>query len=151
MSAIDLFTTDPSYQLHVEHTLDSLAHLCASIAESKGFTHDEKVVLARMTESHQRDWPGTDVTDSTLAWLDSTILQAELARVHSELSEALEGARKPHADKHCPSLDNLSVELADAVIRIFDIAGRRQLPLGRALVEKCLANIARPYKHGKNS
>lgn len=43
-----------------------------------------------------------------------------VALMHSELSEALEGDRKGLTDQHLPHLTSVSVEMADALIRIFD-------------------------------
>lgn len=72
-----------------------------------------------------------------------------IALMHSELSEALEGDRKPHPDKHCPEHDNLSVEMADCVIRIMEFCYARDIPVAGALLAKTRANIGRPFKHGK--
>src|SRR5262245_37248927 len=59
-----------------------------------------------------------------------------LALIHSEISEALEGVRKDKMDEHLPQLKNEVVELADAVIRIFDYAEGHGYSLGPALVHK---------------
>jgi hypothetical protein len=42
---------------------------------------------------------------------------------YTELSEALEGFRKRLMDSHLPDRSAIEVELADALIRIFDLAG----------------------------
>jgi len=59
-----------------------------------------------------------------------------IALVHSELSEALEADRKNLMDDKLPHRHGLEVELADAVIRIFDMAAGLKLDIGGALVEK---------------
>lgn len=66
-----------------------------------------------------------------------------LALIHSEVSEALEGFRKDLMDDHLTDRKMAEVELADAVIRIFDLAGSQGMDLGGALVEKLEYNTRR--------
>jgi hypothetical protein len=66
-----------------------------------------------------------------------------LCLVHSEISEGLEGHRKNLMDDKLPHRPMLEVELADAVIRIFDIAVGLGLDLGGAYVEKNAFNAVR--------
>jgi NTP pyrophosphatase (non-canonical NTP hydrolase) len=66
-----------------------------------------------------------------------------LALVHSEISEALEGHRKSLPDDKLPHRPMFEVELADAVIRILDIAGGYGLDLGGAFEEKMKYNATR--------
>lgn len=66
-----------------------------------------------------------------------------IALIHSELSEALEADRKGLMDDKLPHRQGLEVELADAVIRIFDMAGGLHLDLGGAIVEKLIYNSKR--------
>lgn len=47
-----------------------------------------------------------------------------LCLIHSEISEAMEGERKNLPDDKLPHRRMAEVELADALIRIFDYAGR---------------------------
>lgn len=66
-----------------------------------------------------------------------------IALMHSELSEALEGARKNKMDDHLPHRKSLEVELADTLIRIFDFAGAYELDLEGAYQEKMAYNAKR--------
>lgn len=66
----------------------------------------------------------------------SLIYAAKIALVHSEISEALEGIRKNTMDAHLPYRKSVEVELADALIRIFDLAGAMGLDLDGAVEEK---------------
>ena len=66
-----------------------------------------------------------------------------IALVHSELSEALEADRKGLMDDKLPHRKGIEVELADAVIRIMDMAGGMGLDLGGAVVEKLEYNAKR--------
>lgn len=72
-----------------------------------------------------------------------SVFTTKLCLIHSELSEALEGFRKGKMDEHIPSRTSVEVELADAVIRIYDLAGAMGLDLGGALVEKMQYNAQR--------
>lgn len=59
-----------------------------------------------------------------------------IALMHSELSEALEAARKGLMDEKLPERDGREVELADCVIRIFDTCAALGLDLPGAIIEK---------------
>jgi hypothetical protein len=67
-----------------------------------------------------------------------------LALVHSEVSEALQGHRTNAMDEKLPHRPALEVELADAVIRIADIAGAHNLDVAGAIQEKLRYNATRP-------
>lgn len=66
-----------------------------------------------------------------------------LCLVHSEVSEAMEGHRKQLNDDKLPHRSMLEVELADAVIRIFDMAGGLGLDISSAIAEKLEYNANR--------
>jgi NTP pyrophosphatase (non-canonical NTP hydrolase) len=66
-----------------------------------------------------------------------------LALVHSEISECLEGVRKNLNDDKLPHRKMEEVELADALIRIFDYAGAYGLDLEGAYQEKMQYNATR--------
>lgn len=66
-----------------------------------------------------------------------------LALIHSEISEALEGERKDLMDDKLPHRKMAEVELADALIRIFDYAGGFGYDLQGAFEEKMAYNATR--------
>jgi NTP pyrophosphatase (non-canonical NTP hydrolase) len=67
----------------------------------------------------------------------------KLVLIHSEISEALEGHRKDLMDDKLHHRKMIEVELADAMIRIGDLAGALGLDLGGAIVEKMDYNATR--------
>jgi NTP pyrophosphatase (non-canonical NTP hydrolase) len=71
------------------------------------------------------------------------VVGEKLCLVHSEISEAMEGFRKSLADDKLPHRPMIEVELADAVIRICDLAGALCLDLGGAIAEKRAFNAVR--------
>lgn len=67
----------------------------------------------------------------------------KLCLIHSEISECMEGDRKNLKDDKLPHRDMREVELADALIRIFDLAGAYEMDLAGAVVEKMQYNAQR--------
>jgi NTP pyrophosphatase (non-canonical NTP hydrolase) len=80
---------------------------------------------------------GSEVTDNPLSFSNKLML------IVSEVAEAMEGDRKKLMDDHLPHREMREVELADALIRIFDLAGAYNLDVGGALVEKMAYNAVR--------
>lgn len=71
------------------------------------------------------------------------LVAEKLCLIHSEVSEAMEGHRKGLMDDKLPHRQMIEVELADALIRIGDLAGALGLDLGGAVVEKMAYNAQR--------
>lgn len=82
-------------------------------------------------------------------WESQPNFGEKIALVHSELSEALEGNRLSAESDKLPGFRSEEEELADALIRILDMAGGFNFALGSAFVAKLRVNLKRPYKHGK--
>lgn len=68
----------------------------------------------------------------------------------SEIVEGLEGFRKGLMDDHLPDRKMLEVELADALIRIGDLAGALGLDIAGATIEKLAYNQQRPDHKPEN-
>jgi NTP pyrophosphatase (non-canonical NTP hydrolase) len=82
---------------------------------------------------------------------DPNVLGAKLALIHSEVSEALEDVRigsmesgEDEKGKPC----GFPSELADVVIRCFDLAGGLGIDLEMEIDAKCRFNETRSMKHG---
>lgn len=72
-----------------------------------------------------------------------TQVPTKLLLIHSEISEATEGFRKNQMDDHLPHRPAIEAELADALIRIGDLAEALGLDLAGAVVEKMEYNAHR--------
>jgi NTP pyrophosphatase (non-canonical NTP hydrolase) len=92
-------------------------------------------------------WTDTETGEDVRNWPEKYLklwIGTKLALVHSEVSEGLEGHRKGLQDDKLMHHPMLTVELADAIIRICDLAGGLKLDLAGALVEKLAFNAQRP-------
>jgi NTP pyrophosphatase (non-canonical NTP hydrolase) len=72
------------------------------------------------------------------------VIATKLLLTVTEIAEATEGYRKNLMDDKLTHRSMFEVELADTIIRLFDIAGVMGFDLGGAIEEKRLFNSSRP-------
>jgi len=114
------FALDPM----IEDAAALLQHQCHGAAFAAGWWINHKT--------------GTDTRDNPMCFSQKLML------IVSEVAEAMEGDRKSLMDDKLPHRAMREVELADAVIRIFDLAGAYDMDLGGAISDKMAFNAIRP-------
>lgn len=116
---------------------NSLTSICHGLARRSGWWSDDPDMQRLIALAEEN---GLSKPMKKLLGLRTV---TRLMLIVSELGEGMEHHRKGTKDDHLPQFDGLTVELADAAIRIFDMAGGEGLPLADALAEKLLYNQAR--------
>lgn len=95
---------------------------------------------------------GDPVQNTGPEGVDVEAVLAQLALIHSEVSEAIEEVRK--GESHYAirleggKPEGVVVELADVYLRIAHLCGRLGLDLRTAIDIKMTFNLARPHRHG---
>lgn len=79
--------------------------------------------------------------------LEGLMVSQRLALIHSEVGEALEAHRMGNFGLEAKS--TFEDELADILIRVFDLAGHMAIDLDKQVEWKYNHNLGRPHKHGK--
>lgn len=117
-------------------SIQSAVELCANTANQKGF---------HKAHNEMDDWRASQF--------------AKLALIHSEVSEACEELRdaptrealwEPATNENGKPVGYLS-ELADIVIRVFDLVGEQQVNFDAILTQKMHYNASRPALHGRQA
>ena len=115
--------------------LNNLAQSCAQISRDHGF-HD--VAYEQFEAS----------TITSLALIASEAFEAlETFRKRYEIGQ--DDARNAKTGMTGKQTVAFLDELADIVIRTFDLAGKNHMNIGQAIIDKMEKNRARPYLHGK--
>lgn len=82
---------------------------------------------------------------------EADLVLSKLMLVVSELAEAAEAVRMADAQGAIDREEkgNFAEEMADALIRMYDLCGNLGIDLGLWVEKKMAKNTGRPYKHGK--
>lgn len=110
--------------------------------ETKIDLYEATRVLQHVCHEKNKTWwtnpkTGEDIRDNPLTFSNKLML------IVSEIAEAMEADRKDLMDDKLPHRKGREVELADGLIRIFDLGGAFGLDLAGALVEKMEYNAQR--------
>ncbi len=132
---------------YMAYHLNEMVKIAHGVAKEGGWW-DRKGAAAKADALRNDPSKACEYSNEMLDLLDEVADEGRnplelLALCHSELSEALEGIRKDQMDDKLPHRKMFEVELADTILRIFDIAGGFDLDLGGALTEKLLFNTTR--------
>jgi hypothetical protein len=137
--------TDTPTPDEIGRVLQHLQEEAYRISAEHGFHEDDEapaLALGGRSEQEAFDRLWAELQDSK-----------RLQLIGDELSEAHEELRSGHTwtevyyDGDKP--EGFSIELADAQIRIWDLAQTRKVDLASAVLEKMAFNETRPRKHGR--
>lgn len=96
--------------------------------------------------------PDTNEEFNAVVELPARNIGEALMLMVTELAEGCEAHRKVGLDgpgNYGLEASHFTEEMADVVIRLFDLARGFNLPIGEAIAEKLAYNDSRPPKHGK--
>ena len=129
---------DEPTAMEVERAGDILTLVCHKASHGAGWWYDKAsgLDLKALVRGELRG--------PTYARFGKALVAEKLMLNVSEIAEAMEGHRKGLMDDKLPDRPMVEVELADAVIRICDLAGALGLDLGGAIASKPAYNLTRP-------
>lgn len=118
----EMITKSGLYRNEVKKCAELLTKLCHGLAAEGGWWNNLKT--------------GEDLRQAEN-------VPEKLMLIVTEVAEAMEGHRKGRMDDKLPHRPMIEVELADAMIRILDLAGAKGLDVAGAMVEKLVFNTQR--------
>lgn len=139
---VDRIST-PNGKQEIESAANILTNLCHGVSRECGWWNHRQTGLNLIDVVNSPSDPLQEL-------LAGALVSQKLCLSHSELSEAMEGHRKGLMDDKLPHRKMIEVELADAIIRIFDLAGAMRLDVAGAIAEKMKFNAQRPDHKPEN-
>jgi NTP pyrophosphatase (non-canonical NTP hydrolase) len=136
---VDVCTqADEPTAMEVERAGDILQLVCHKASYGAGWWKD------RASDLDLKAMVRGQLPGPTYGRMGKALVAEKLMLIVSEVAEAMGGHRKGLRDDKLPDRSMLEVELADAVIRICDLAGALGLDLGGAIAAKLAYNLTRP-------
>ena len=115
---------------------------------NKGFWDSMDKAVEELQDSHNYGQLPKSIVKATK---DAFIAQ-KIALVGTELSEAIEGMRKPNYEANGYGIgikDSFADEIADTIIRLLDLCGELGINIDAQMEWKMNYNKSRGAKHGK--
>lgn len=145
----------PLDDAHRAEVMNTLSKEIGEWARGKGFREDwqlasflESIAMAAKEDREHFGYINVDLMEKAAAALRINIIGTKLMLAVSELSEALESLRD-HGTDTLKGAGNFGEELADTVIRLFDLAHMINSSIGSEVLSKTKHNEHRPHKHGR--
>lgn len=131
---------DPVYADVLAADIEELKRWCHGLSYAAGWW---TIVVEDGGTVNMVEMLGNGSSGGWFSRFSKALVAEKLMLTVSEVAEAMEGHRKNLPDDKLPQFSMITVELADAMIRILDLAGALSLPLGEAFVAKLAFNTRR--------
>lgn len=127
-------------------SFEAVAEVQTRAMEGMAKTINALAALCHMNSANAGWWndPATGEDLRSNPTYSPYVIATKLLLMISEVAEAMEGHRKGLNDDKLKDRPMIEVELADALIRICDLAGALGLDLGGAIAAKLDFNLTRP-------